>query len=201
MSDAPYDPRAIANLILDFAASASVPVRHISLQKLLYFAHATFLVQRGRPLLKGPFEAWQYGPVHPAVYQAFKSTGEHPITFRAKARNVLTGETRDVELPDDADVRLHVMQVFASYGRFSTTRLIHLSHVEGGPWHHVVSATVRSGDGALAYGERITDDLIRELFARPSVGFKAAHQSPETDEPRDEAEPPSSDRRRKLRGP
>lgn len=201
MSDAPHDPRAIANLILDFAESAGLPVRHIALQKLLYFAHATFLVQRGVPLLKGPFEAWQYGPVHPAVYQAFKSTGEQPIAFRAKARNVLTGMTRDIEMPDDADVRLHVMQVVASYGRLSTSRLVHLSHLEGGPWHHVVSTTARNGDGGLAYGERIADDVIRALFARPSVGFKAANLTPEIDEPRDEAEPPPSNRRSQLRGP
>lgn len=200
MPDAPYDPRAIANLILDFAASASVPVRHISLQKLLYFAHATYLMHRGRPLLKGPFEAWKFGPVHPTVYQSFKAAGENPIDFRARAKNVLTGEARDVEMPNDPDVCLHVMHIVATYGRMSTSRLIDLSHMSGGPWHHVVTTSARL-DGGLVYGERIDDNLIRAYFARPVVGLKAADFSPDDQEPRCEAEPSPSDRRSELRRP
>jgi Protein of unknown function (DUF4065) len=39
----------------------------LELQKLLYFAHAIFLIETGDPLVYGCFEAWQYGPVHPAA--------------------------------------------------------------------------------------------------------------------------------------
>lgn len=199
MSDGPYDPRAISNLILDFADSASLPVSHIALQKLLYFAHATFLVQRGKPLIKGPFEAWQFGPVHPAVYQAYKRAGEQPIKFRAKARNVLTGAESDVPIPTNPDVRLHVMQVVASYGRLSIGRLVTLSHADGGPWHYVVSAT--GDEGTLALGERIPDDVIRARFAaRPFVGVKADHLTTDSEDPRSETEPPPPDRRSELRG-
>ena len=37
-----------------------------------------FLIQTGDPLVQGGFEAWTFGPVHPAVYQSFKTEGERP---------------------------------------------------------------------------------------------------------------------------
>lgn len=192
MPDGPCDPRAIANLILDFADSCSLPVSHLALQKLLYFAHARYLVQRGQPLVNGPFEAWQRGPVHPAIYQSFKAAKDRPIRFRAKARNVLTGEERAVTMPDQPDVRRHVMHGVATYGGLSPSHLVALSHTPGGPWDHVVSTTKRRR-GGVALGERIVDDVIRAFFARPSVGFKAGRLIPDNDEPCDETEPTSPD--------
>ena len=78
MSKPPYDPRAVANLLLDLAGNDKLDVSNLALQKLLYFAHAHFLIRTGHPLVQGGFEAWTYGPVHPAVYQAFKSAGDSP---------------------------------------------------------------------------------------------------------------------------
>lgn len=43
--------------------------------KLLYFAHSIFLIEGKRALVSGYFEAWQNGPVHPAAYAAFETTG------------------------------------------------------------------------------------------------------------------------------
>lgn len=192
MSDGPYDPRAIANLILDFADHCSLEVTHLALQKLLYFAHATYLVQRSQPLVRGPFEAWARGPVHPVVYQSFKSAKAQTITFRATGRNLLTGEERVVIMPEQPDVRRHVMHVVATYGGLSPFSLVALSHAPGGPWDHVVTTTLRP-DGKLALGERIADSVIRAYFARPSVGFKADRLTPANDEPCDETEPPSPD--------
>jgi uncharacterized phage-associated protein len=69
--DNAYDPRVVANAIIDRAAQEGQPVTHIALQKLLYFAHGLFLLRHRKPLVSGYFEAWTYGPVHPAVYGAF----------------------------------------------------------------------------------------------------------------------------------
>jgi uncharacterized phage-associated protein len=67
MSGDPYDPRGVANLMLDEAERLGVEVTHLALQKLLYFAHGLFPINCKRPLVSGCFEAWQHGPVHPAV--------------------------------------------------------------------------------------------------------------------------------------
>ncbi|EPZ76727.1 hypothetical protein M798_03280 [Brucella melitensis ADMAS-G1] len=42
VSGGPYDPRAIANLMLDEADRSGIQVTNLALQKLLYFAHSIF---------------------------------------------------------------------------------------------------------------------------------------------------------------
>ena len=131
MSKPPYDPRAVANLLLDLAATdedGPLPISNLALQKLLYFAHGHFLLRTGEPLVQGVFEAWTYGPVHPAVYQAFKAEAGRPIRMRATARNVMTGETRPLALPDDAEVRRQLRHVLRSYGHLSPGRLVDITH-------------------------------------------------------------------------
>jgi uncharacterized phage-associated protein len=60
----PYDPRAVANLLLDLADRDDLAITNLVLQKLLYFAHGHFLIRTRCPLVQGGFEAWTYGPVH-----------------------------------------------------------------------------------------------------------------------------------------
>ena len=110
-----YDPRAIANLILDEAQQMGRPVTNLALQKLLYFAHALFLIRRKQQLVSGYFEAWQYGPVHPTAYQAFKSAADQPISFRATAMDVLTGNRKPLQNPDNPEVVHHIRWIMTSY--------------------------------------------------------------------------------------
>lgn len=186
MNDQAYDARAVANLILEVAETAGLRLQHIALQKLLYFAHATFLVQRGQPLVSGAFEAWQYGPVHPSVYRSFKIAGEAPLTnLRAKGRDALTGAEHDLPIVNDPDVRLHVMQVVSSYGRLSTSRLVELSHAKDGPWDFAVHGSGQS----VALGARITDDLIKDRFAGPVRSVTSINAKFDAGEPSREEEP------------
>lgn len=156
----PYDPRSIANLMLDEGRRNGSTITNLALQKLLYFAHALFLVERKRPLVSGNFEAWRYGPVHPAVYEAFKSAGDKPITTRAAGIDVLTGRRVELPLPDDDDVRRHIERVMSSYGRLTPGRLVDISHAKDAPWHFIVD----KGRTSVAFGLRIPDDVIRERF-------------------------------------
>ena len=82
------------------------PITNLALQKLLYFAHALFLIERKRPLVSGYFEAWEFGPVHPAVYQSFKDARDKPITFRAEKRNLVTSATEEIIAPAEPIVRV-----------------------------------------------------------------------------------------------
>lgn len=156
----PYDPRAIANLLLDLADRNDVSVSNLALQKLLYFAHGLFLTRTGKPMVSGHFEAWTYGPVHPVVYQAFKEAGDRPIARRALSRNVMTGESQEIPLPDDAEVREVLREVIHSFGRMSAGRLVELSHAPNGPWAHVVDKARTS----VSIGLRITDKVTLERF-------------------------------------
>lgn len=160
METGPYDPRSIANLMLEEGHRRDTAITNLALQKLLYFAHALFLVERKCRLVSGNFEAWQYGPVHPTVYEAFKSAGDKPITIRAAGINVITGQRLELPLPDHPEVRRHIERVMLSYGSLTPGRLVDISHAKGAPWHFVVN----KGRTSIAFGLRISDDVILERF-------------------------------------
>ena len=55
-------------------------VTNLKLQKILYLAHMSFVGQNnGALLIQEPFEAWDYGPVVRALYDAVKMFGNSPI--------------------------------------------------------------------------------------------------------------------------
>jgi uncharacterized phage-associated protein len=156
----PFDPRAVANLMLDLADQRSLPLTHIALQKLLYFAHAVFLVENRQPLVSGHFEAWQYGPVHPVVFRAFKGSGRQPIVRRASRTDIVTGRTEAVDPPVNLAAVGVTDSVLKQLGRMRISQLIELSHAKNGPWHRVVNKA-KTG---VALGMRIDDNVILDNF-------------------------------------
>lgn len=184
MPQPPYDPRAVANLLLDLASKEEegpLPISNLALQKLLYFAHGHFLIRTGKPLVRGAFEAWTYGPVHPGVYQAFKSETDRPIKIRAVGRDAMTGEVHDLTLPDDVDVRRHLREVIRAYGHLSPGQLIDISHAPKGPWATVVNKAKTS----VALGLRIPDSVTLECFKHQkiAVGPRSRVGEPDEDTP------------------
>lgn len=177
----PFDPRAVANLMLDQAAVAGLKLSNLALQKLLYFAHGQYLIRTGNPLLDGCFEAWTYGPVHPAVYRAFKCEEGRPIETRATARDVMTGATRPMPVPDDIEVQRVIVGVLGSLGHLSAGRLIEITHAPDGPWAFVVNKAKTS----VVLGLRISDNVTRERFRfqRVSVGPDSRVGEPNEDSP------------------
>ncbi|MEX0407955.1 Panacea domain-containing protein [Aquibium sp. LZ166] len=176
-----HDPRAIANLMLDEAERLGIKITHLSLQKLLYFAHGMYLVQTKSPLVSGYFEAWELGPVHPSVYRAFKGAGSVPITFRATAQDLLTGERREIQKADDPAVTGLIQQLLNSYGRLSPGRLVDLSHAKKSPWAYVVDKSRTD----VALGLRITDANVVERFRhhKVSIGEEPRSGDPSEDTP------------------
>ncbi|WP_059244465.1 type VI toxin-antitoxin system SocA family antitoxin [Brucella vulpis] len=181
VSGGPYDPRAIANLMLDEADRSGIQVTNLALQKLLYFAHSIFLIEAKRPLVSGYFEAWQYGPVHPTAYSAFKTVGGSPIDFRATGKNVMTGERIVLDLPEDLTVRRHLARIMSSYGQLSPGRLVDISHAKGAPWDFIVD----KGRTSVALGLRIPDAVIIDRFKyhKVSVGVAPVMGEPDEDTP------------------
>lgn len=175
------DPRSLANLILDEADRSGIRIKNLALQKLLYFAHAIYLIEEKRPLVSGYFEAWKYGPVHPSAYQAFKSAGAQDITFRADRVDPLTGVRSRVSTPDDPALRHHIVRILHSYGRMTAGRLVDVAHAKGAPWDFVVN----KGRTSLAFGLRISDDVIVERFKhhKVSVGVSPTIGEPGEDTP------------------
>jgi uncharacterized phage-associated protein len=168
-------------MMLDVAGAAEITVSNLALQKLLYFTHARHLIETKRPLVTGYFEAWQYGPVHPAAYNAFRAAGDAPITFRAVRRNPLTGQETQLEAPRSATVAHVVRSVMQSYGRLTPGRLVEISHAKGAPWQFVVD----EAHARIAFGLRINDNVIIERFKfhKISVGTVPMAGEPIEDTP------------------
>lgn len=175
------DPRAIANLLLDEGARLGRPLTNLALQKLLYFAHGLHLLETRKPLVLGHFEAWTYGPVHPEVFHCFKIAADQPITFRARATDILTGQTRPISPPTDPDIVALITRVMRSYGRLSTRQLVDISHAQGGPWDFVVENSATR----CALSLRIGDDLILDRFKHHTVSVSVvqADGEPHADTP------------------
>jgi uncharacterized phage-associated protein len=169
----PFDARSVANMILDLATAEGRDVSNLVLQKLVYFAHGRYLSERGEPLVHGEFEAWQYGPVHPHVYNAFKEQGKAPIKCRAETVNPVTGERRPIPKIEDPIATQVIIDVFRSLKSRSPTNLVAVSHAKNAPWKFVVDRAARKESISM----RIPNEVIRERFRFHAVISSNAEQA------------------------
>jgi uncharacterized phage-associated protein len=128
----------------------------MKLQKLVFFTHADYLVRTGRPLLKQEFEAWDYGPVIPSLYQEFKRFGDQPITAKAMSFNPISTKAAISSCELDADDIRLIRKMFDFYSRLDAIHLSKLSHEFEGVWRQARSLFANG----LNMDRRITNDMI-----------------------------------------
>lgn len=116
----------------------------MKLQKLVYLCHGYFLASTDRPLIRERFEAWQYGPVSPTLYQEFKNFGGDPITCMATEFCFEDGDDfNDFEFvtvpPVTNDIRAEkiISFVWKTYNKWSARELSALTHQSGWAWDKV----------------------------------------------------------------
>lgn len=165
----PFDARAVANFILELAERDGRAVSNLVLQKLVYFAHGTFLSRTGLPLVSGEFEAWKHGPVHPHIYHAFKEYGADAISGRAQTINPVTQERLSVpEIESDA-ARNVVEDVYRSLRHRSPAALRAVSHAKNSPWAVIVERAEKRESVSL----RIPNAVIVERFRFHAISIRA----------------------------
>lgn len=175
---APYDPRRVANLMLSEAKRTGLKITHLALQKLLYFAHGRYLIQHDRPLVSGYFEVWEHGPVHPAVYKAFKSAQQKPIDFFAESVNLVTGESSPIlELESNIVCRL-VQETLNSHGAIPAGRLVEITHAKNAPWR----TTKNAMETSFTLRHRIKNEVIKERFRYHKVSMDSVSKNEEIKE-------------------
>lgn len=112
--------------VADYIIS-SIPVDNLKLQKLLYYSQAVHMVLKDSfetPLFSDSIEAWQYGPVVPAVYRKYRKNGFDEIRPDRKKNSLSPEEMRTVDI------------VLGYYGNMSGVQLIGKTHSES-PWKDV----------------------------------------------------------------
>jgi uncharacterized phage-associated protein len=147
-----HDARAIANAILSYAKETGRTLTLMQLIKLVYLVYGWGLSLLQRRVVNSSPQAWQYGPVFPHVYKAFKQYGSAPITELARDRQ--SGVEYRATLSEDEGELLRA--VVDAYGDMHAFQLSNIMHKPGTPWTH----TYESNGPYSA----ISDDLIRQHF-------------------------------------
>lgn len=155
-----HNPKSIANLILEVANSLGTSASNLSINKIAYFAHGSYLAKYHKPLIDAKIEAWQFGPVFREIYHEFKKCGDRPISFFARDLNLDTGEMEVVfpELLPDEEIFLR--EIIASYLNMSAGYLVEKSHLIDSPWHNAWHH-----EGRINPGMEISDEDILSYFS------------------------------------
>lgn len=94
----------------------------MKLQKLCYYAQG-YLLAQDRELFPEDFQAWQHGPVIPALYHRYKDFGWRSI-----------GGDMEFDASElDGTVAREVADIVAAYGRYDGAALSTMTHREA-PW-------------------------------------------------------------------
>jgi uncharacterized phage-associated protein len=160
MIRAPYDARAVANLLLDTAAERGLDVTQLLLNKVIYFAHGWFLSRFNAPLIKQEFEAWELGPVVKVLRDEFRQFERRPITTRAFRLDILSGRREIVEPHFSTEDKQFILDIFRSYYQYGAWKLSEMTHEKNSPWDKIWNS--RSPIGRLAL--RIKNEEIKAHF-------------------------------------
>ena len=161
-----YDVRAIANWFIDRASRDGKEMTAMKLQKLAYIAHGWSLAF-DTVLVHETVEAWKWGPVFRTVYREFSDFGAEPINRYATAfdgSKLMDHEIRidDYAVPAPEQTAEFLESVWSSYGNYSASELMNMTHREGTPWHQVLD----ENGGVLPPYAVISDDRIQKYYKR-----------------------------------
>ena len=119
---------------------------NLKLQKMIYYAYGWHLALYEAPLFEEQFEAWDYGPVIPSLYQAFKKYKDRPVPVSQDFNSDVIGSK--TKFLDD---------IYIKYGHYSASKLCDLTHVTSTPWDIVYN------DSSNNY--IINDQLLKTYFS------------------------------------
>lgn len=74
-----YSALEVARHIVNYSYSSKQYISAMKLQKIMYFVQAEFLISHGRLCFADDIEAWDFGPVVPAVLHEFLRFGSCSI--------------------------------------------------------------------------------------------------------------------------
>lgn len=127
-----YSALEVARHIINYSNQTEQPLSVLKLQKIMYFVQAEFLISQGRLCFADDIEAWNFGPVVPAVLHEFLRFGScfipPVIHYFIDDENAFFGirkvEFRDCTISDeDKAVINEVVDYLADYSAVDLTEL------------------------------------------------------------------------------
>jgi uncharacterized phage-associated protein len=149
MAKETYTASQIANFFLAITDPDENDMSNLKIQKLCYYAQGLCSAMRGRPLFSETIEAWDHGPVVPALYHEFKVHKSEPIPIP---------EWFDFSTISDPD-RTALTDLYEYYAQFSAWRLRDMTHEER-PWK----------DAYKRPSKEITIEALVEFFGQQVDG-------------------------------
>ena len=129
----PHTVFDIADWFLAKAKSEGKDLKHMKLQKLVYFAYGWYIAYFDKPLFPETICAWQHGPVVVELYQKYKPFKEYPIEV---------DETANPQV--EADVLSILVEVWETYAYCTDSHLRNITHRPDAPWSKVYNRRDRS---------------------------------------------------------
>jgi uncharacterized phage-associated protein len=159
-----FPPLAVANAVLEEAQEQGKSLTIMQLLKLVYIAHGWSLGLLNAPLVNEQPEAWQHGPVFPAIYREFRRYGSQPITGFASGPFGSFGAMASADLSDQQ--RAIVRSVVHGYGDMHAFALSRMTHQPDTPWDKVYR-------GGLGASDDIPNAIIAEHYKKLAHERKA----------------------------
>lgn len=137
---------------------------NLELQKLIYIAHMLYLGKTGNPLVNGEFQAWDYGPVHPELYEHLKSFGPFPVKDFIFDIPLSAIRLRDLDNTKDKD-KIEIMRsCLEEFPPGSTSKLIDVTHQKNGAWakkyrKYVKNIPITNEDIKTEYNRRLQEKV------------------------------------------
>lgn len=126
---------------------------NLPLQKLLYLAQVEYASPNAEPLLDAGFQAWDYGPVAPALYGRLRMFGadeiDHDVFYDALRLRDGTRSKNALDITLD------------TFGGVSPGKLIELTHWDRGAWARRYEPGVRRIPISQRDIEREAENRIR----------------------------------------
>lgn len=116
-----YSAIDIAKYVINYEIDQGRTVTNLRLQKLLYFVQAKVLMETEYPCFNDVMEAWEYGPVVPAVYKEFCRYRNLPI------------EKQSLNTKIESTITALIENILEFLSGISTSELVQITHCQD-PW-------------------------------------------------------------------
>ena len=129
-------------------------ITNIELHKILYLCHVMYAGTYKSPLFKEDFEAWDYGPVLPTLYEKMKCFGAEVIFDIFGVAPLIKSDPSEKK---EYDIIEKYGKVFYGY---TPSELINITHCRKGAWDKNYKSGVR---GIIIPFEDILQEYV-ELY-------------------------------------
>lgn len=125
----------VANTFIERGKKENIDISPMKLQKLIFILYKNYLKDTRSKLFLDNFEVWQYGPVVPSVYNAFKQYRSNSIKNYYVSGD---GNYSTVSF-DNNDFKTNFERVWQKYKELDGVYLSKLTHQEDTAWSKAFS--------------------------------------------------------------